>query len=258
MLARARSWLTYANVISTISLFIVLGGGAYAATRLVGQDGRITGCVNKRSGAARIVAPGKKCKRGEKRINWNQRGPDGVRGAEGVRGPEGPPGSPDTSNFYSKGESDSRFLASGGTAFDSQRLGGLPSSAYVRGGGLRSFSLHVAPVGGSTAVFVAGLGRVNASCNGGSTQFTLSNNQGHDVLAWMDNGGSDASFAQLAPTQSQTSGADANVDTSGEHVIWHLAGSTGGTLFNATVYAAAVRLNASSSCYFFFHLDEEP
>ena len=45
MLSRLRSWATYANVVSTMSLFIVLGGGAYAMT-ITGKNvknGSLTG-----------------------------------------------------------------------------------------------------------------------------------------------------------------------------------------------------------------------
>jgi hypothetical protein len=34
MLAKLRNHLTYANVVSTLCLFILLGGSAFAATRL--------------------------------------------------------------------------------------------------------------------------------------------------------------------------------------------------------------------------------
>ena len=38
MLARLRAHLTYANVVSTLCLFILLGGGAYAATKIDSGD----------------------------------------------------------------------------------------------------------------------------------------------------------------------------------------------------------------------------
>src|SRR3954470_18676070 len=38
MLSRLRGALTYANVVSTLCLFVVLGGSAYAAAKITGRD----------------------------------------------------------------------------------------------------------------------------------------------------------------------------------------------------------------------------
>jgi hypothetical protein len=37
-MTKIRAWLSYANVMSTIAVFVVLGGGAYAAKKLNGRD----------------------------------------------------------------------------------------------------------------------------------------------------------------------------------------------------------------------------
>jgi len=42
-----RRHLTYANLVCTACLFIVLGGGAYAATGFTGTGGVLHGCVRK-------------------------------------------------------------------------------------------------------------------------------------------------------------------------------------------------------------------
>jgi hypothetical protein len=78
MVTKLRSRLTYANVMATIAVFLALGGGAYAAKSLVGSDGQINGCVGKRTGVARVVKPGKRCRHGETRLAWNQRGRNGT------------------------------------------------------------------------------------------------------------------------------------------------------------------------------------
>jgi Collagen triple helix repeat (20 copies) len=82
---RLRPRLTYANVISTLCLFLVLGGGAYAATKLpknsVGTNQLRAGAVTppKLSAAAKSALTG-------------ALGPQGVQGALGPRGPEGEAG----------------------------------------------------------------------------------------------------------------------------------------------------------------------
>jgi hypothetical protein len=92
-----RDRLTYANVISTIAVFIALGGGAYAAVSSIpGPDGVIHGCYKKRGGSLRLVPAGKRCSRRERSIAFNQTGPRGPRGAgtRGSQGSRGFPGSP--------------------------------------------------------------------------------------------------------------------------------------------------------------------
>jgi hypothetical protein len=88
-LAAAR--LTYSNVLATIAIFLALGGGAYALTT-VSSQGVITACVNKKTGAVRVVR--KRCKKSERKVFWNAGGRPGLPGPAGSRGPAGLPGSP--------------------------------------------------------------------------------------------------------------------------------------------------------------------
>ncbi len=90
MLQRLRPRLSYANVMATAAFLMAAGGGAYAATSLVGSSGTIRGCVNKTSGVLRVVHPGAKCqKHREQAITWNQHGPRGLRGLQGKQGKPG-------------------------------------------------------------------------------------------------------------------------------------------------------------------------
>ena len=85
-----RARLTYANVISTLALFIALGGGAFAAG-LVGSNGVIHGCVSKKTGVLTVVAAGKKCKKSAQAISFNEQGKVGKTGTAGPKGSAGPP-----------------------------------------------------------------------------------------------------------------------------------------------------------------------
>ena len=97
MRRRIGAHLTYANVVSSICLFVLLGGGAFAATSLVGPDGTINGCVRKKTGDVRVVAAGKKCKKKiETRLVWNQKGAPGAAGQSGQPGAGGQNGQPGT------------------------------------------------------------------------------------------------------------------------------------------------------------------
>ena len=127
-----RSRLSYSNVISTIALFLALGGGAYAVTgsesdppqadsaQIPTRGGTIIGCYNRRTGALRAVSSSRRCRRGRERVlRWAQ------------RGRQGQPGTPaDTSAFYTKGETDSRFLPLNGTAQNASLLEGLRATAF--------------------------------------------------------------------------------------------------------------------------------
>jgi hypothetical protein len=87
---RFRPRLTYANVMSTLAVFVTLGGGAYAAVSSIpGRDGVIHGCYHKGRGNLRLVPAHKKCAKSEKAIAFNQKGPQGLPGARGVRGFQG-------------------------------------------------------------------------------------------------------------------------------------------------------------------------
>jgi hypothetical protein len=88
-----RPRLTYANVMSTVAVFIALGGGAYAAVSSIpGADGVIHGCYRKKGGTLRLVPTGRRCSRSEKAIAFNQKGPPGPRGSRGASGRSGPTG----------------------------------------------------------------------------------------------------------------------------------------------------------------------
>ena len=64
-----RPRLTSAHVLSALALFVALGGGAFAATKLVGSDGRIHGCVD-RHGKLTVVKAGKGCGRHRRALAW--------------------------------------------------------------------------------------------------------------------------------------------------------------------------------------------
>jgi len=85
--------LSYANVMSTVAVFIALGGGAYAATSSFGGGGgAIHGCVPGRGGALIVVKPGRSCPRGTLALLFNAKGSRGPTGATGATGREGPAG----------------------------------------------------------------------------------------------------------------------------------------------------------------------
>src|SRR4051794_31831243 len=85
MLRTLRSRLTYSNVVATIAVFVALGGGAYAATKLAAHSVGTKQLKNK------AVTPPKLAKKTIKLLKGKKgaRGPVGAQGAIGAQGPTG-------------------------------------------------------------------------------------------------------------------------------------------------------------------------
>jgi hypothetical protein len=108
------------NAVAYIALFVALGGGGSAAVQQL---------VPRNSVGTRQVIDHSLLRRDFKQGQL----PRGPRGAPGPTGPPGPSGvGPDTSAFYTKSQSDARFLPIGGKAADADTLDGLDSRAFTR------------------------------------------------------------------------------------------------------------------------------
>jgi hypothetical protein len=81
---RLQGKLTYANVMSTLCLFLLLGGGAYAATQLPKNS----------VGTKQIKSQAVTLQKLSKSATQALQGSSGKVGAEGPRGPKGEPGAP--------------------------------------------------------------------------------------------------------------------------------------------------------------------
>jgi hypothetical protein len=83
--------ISYANVASTLALVFAMGGGAYAALAPV-DNGVIYTCYGRSNGALRVVGRTTRCRRRERALAFDQRGPRGPVGLQGARGSLGPAG----------------------------------------------------------------------------------------------------------------------------------------------------------------------
>ncbi len=90
-LARLRPRLNHATVVAYLALFVALGGGAFAATSLVGGSGEVHACVDG-AGRLTVLKPGKSCGKHRTQIAWNVRAGQGAKGVGGAQGLQGPPG----------------------------------------------------------------------------------------------------------------------------------------------------------------------
>jgi hypothetical protein len=90
LLSRVR--ITPAFVLALAAVVIALRGVAIGS--VPSQDGTITGCFAKHGGKLRIIdssAKGKagRCRRNERKLTWNQKGPSGAQGSAGTPGTPG-------------------------------------------------------------------------------------------------------------------------------------------------------------------------
>ncbi len=166
-------WSRRAAVALTLAAVVALGCTAIALSST--SSTAIHACANKRTGALRILAAHKRCKRSERAVGWGQVGPQGPAGA---RGSVGATGAVDDTNFYSKSQSDARYLALHGTADDSSELGGVPPASYVTAGfGVPTevrLITDTVTAGNSDELYPAiPLGRLTATCADPATSSTL-------------------------------------------------------------------------------------
>jgi hypothetical protein len=118
MLRTLRANLSYANVMSTIAVFVVLGGGAYAATKLpknsVGTKQIKNGAVTKAKLAKGVLTAGPKGDPGVKGDKGDQglpgangtNGKDGTNGTNGTNGQDGQDGQRGPSSLQTAGAGD--------------------------------------------------------------------------------------------------------------------------------------------------------
>src|SRR5215208_7853565 len=72
-------------VLATATTAVLVSGGVAAAGGV--SEGTINACV--KNGDVRVVGSASDCKKNEKALTWNQRGPEGPKGDRGVKGEAG-------------------------------------------------------------------------------------------------------------------------------------------------------------------------
>ena len=131
-----------------IALFVALGGTSYAASQLpknsVGatqikanavtspkvKDGSLQASDFK-AGELPAGAPGQTGPQGAQGAT-GPAGPAGPAGPQGPQGDTGPSGTADLTNYFTKAQSDNRYLLQAGKAADADKLDGTDSTAFIR------------------------------------------------------------------------------------------------------------------------------
>jgi hypothetical protein len=250
---------------ATIAVFIALGGSSYAAIQITGKDVKdnsLTGADIKnnsvraadiRAGAVKSSDVGNGTLLSEDfksgQLPTGAAGPKGDTGSAGPQGPKGDTGTVDPSGFYSKPESDARYLAAGGKAADADRLDGVDSTGVVQGPGSPAMWSYRRDWARSNILVndlpdIAGLGQLSFTCQPPTTT-------GHGFLSFRNTSSSTVeSFAttttaagstlvQLTTAPAATTTLD--LGTGASQVVWqfgHLTYFNPGPL--ATVTASHV------------------
>lgn len=258
----ARLKLSYSNVVSTLCLFLVLGGGAYAATKLpadsVGtrqlkanavvaakvKDGSLTAS----DFAAGQLPAGAKGETGPAgpRGEVGPTGPEGPPGERGPTGPQGPVGEPDTSRFYDKEASDARFVQ------------GRHYSSWAGGHGLASAINGSGADPAWTLAELGDYGKLTASCSYGSQQAAVS------LRPSTTTGSASTIFASLdggAPSYWQNAWNNtATVTVTGEtgHLVWDDFSQYGYARLLVDLHINVSIVNGSRSCWAYVDIETHP
>ena len=139
MLSKLRPRLTYANVVSSVCLFILLGGTAFAAAKAITgkevKNGSLSGKDVRNSSLTGLDVKNESLSADD--FSGSVEGP---KGDIGPRGPKGDTGTVNTSNFYDKAQTDARvrsnvFFREPGEYTFTVPVGVTSILAEVRGGG---------------------------------------------------------------------------------------------------------------------------
>lgn len=194
-----------ATVIACIALFVALGGTSVAAVTLA-----------KNSVLSKHIKNGqvKTADLGASAVNSSKVGDGSLlaqdfaagqlpSGAQGAQGPKGDTGTVDTSNFYTKSDSDSRFLGTNGKAADSELLDGLDSTAFL-GNQVGNLGLGQG-ISAFTFLTIPGHGELQGAC-GNPAQPTVSwkNTSGGEQRLFVDDGVANATH--IHPLANDASG----------------------------------------------------
>src|SRR5665811_159515 len=136
------------NLVAWLALFVALGGTSLAASHYVINS---TKQIN-----PKVI----------KKLKGN-RGPRGAIGPTGATGAQGPAGTPNTASFFSRTESDGRYLGKGAQAADSAKLGGNSAGAFTAGSGGQAGKWQELIGGQAEPSFMAipGIGELSVECD---------------------------------------------------------------------------------------------
>lgn len=192
-MSRIRKRLTYANVISTICLLLVVGGGsAFAASQFEKES------IGTRALKKEAVTPAKLSQKAKATLTGptgpkGATGATGPAGAKGPAGPAGPAGAPGTARAYGETSNNAGALIEARSLNATIRHPETGTYCITPGGGIDP----------NTATLLVSADFANSGTNKTIAQIRSSNldcNPGElEVKIWADGAAKDAQFSFLIP-----------------------------------------------------------
>jgi hypothetical protein len=192
-MSRIRKRLTYANVISTLALLLVVGGGSAVAASQFGKE-----TIGSRALKKEAVTPAKLSQKSKATLTGPV-GPKGATGATGATGPAGPAGpagaagAPGTARAYGETSNNAGALIEARSKNATVRHPTTGVYCITPGGGIDP----------ATASLIATADFSNSGTNKTIAQIRSSNNDCNagelEVRIWNDGAAYDAQFSFLIP-----------------------------------------------------------
>jgi hypothetical protein len=236
------SRLTYANVMSTVAVFVALGGGAYAALSVprnsVGTQQLKNGAVSSAKLKSGAVTNNKLASGAVTALKVARNSLTGAQINAATLGvvPSASHASTADSAANATAATNATNAVHANTAGDASTLGGISSSAFIHGSGQVIVGRRELNNGtpATTLVDVAGVGSVTTDCNAGagSLQFTNHSGNTEDVTTSFDYGAP----LGFTPADGGTGGAILGI-SSAHVVIWQVA-TRGATPTITTIVAS--------------------
>jgi hypothetical protein len=210
---------------------LALPAGAGAAT--------IHACVNKHSGATRIVSASKRCHAGEQKLSWNAKGPAGPAGKNGTNGANGSNGTDGVdgavAGFYaSTPEGERQTFPEGKEAILVQKI--VPPGSYL------VFATSVLEAEAATAAEAKkGIILICDVFDSPGTSYTPAGSSDLDEEGW------ETSLAERSPTAFDAFASEAwsgELDSSVTTTLALVCGELGGGAGSPTASAASSHLSA--------------
>jgi hypothetical protein len=189
-MSRIRKRLTYANVISTICLLLVVGGGsAFAASQFEKES------IGTRALKKEAVTPAKLSQKAKATLTGptGPKGATGATGPAGAQGPAGPAGAPGSARAYGETSNNAGALIEARSKNATIRHPETGTYCITPGGGIdpNTATLLVSAdfANSGTNKTIAQIRSTNLDCNAGELE----------VKIWADGAAKDAQFSFLIP-----------------------------------------------------------
>jgi Collagen triple helix repeat (20 copies) len=215
MLRKLRPHMTYANVMASVAVFLALGGGAVAATKIRSRD-IANGTIQQSDLSKRLLRQLSKAGPPGPTGPAGAAGQQGAQGAQGERGTQGLRGANGSADTPAQVLSKLQDVDGASSNLDADMIDGIDAINLIQGrGGVEHLS-HAMNGNSTTSFFPLspGLGAIFVSCNSTGAEAKWQNNSGTAQRLLVDDGAATpttevvAGSGGLSVGRSQTAATD--------------------------------------------------